>query len=377
MMRTFSALQQVDPGIDPRGVVSMIVSTTGTPAADSSRHEQFYVDALARVKAIPGIADASYINHLPIAGDMWGMAFLIEGRPVPHPGDAPSATYRVVFPGYFATMRLHILRGRDVANTDRADAPRVVIINDYMAKRHWPGEDAIGKRISLGDTSWMTIVGVVKNAVRDRWGAPPEEEMYLPFFQQPTFVAGVGTTRYMTLVARIACGNSCDAAPLANQIRNAIRAVEHGAPISAVRTMSAVVDDATASTRFNMSLLGAFAGIALTLAAVGIYAVMNYSVARRTQEIGIRMALGAHPRTVLASVVGEGVKLAAAGAGTGVVIALGLTRLMRGLLYGVTPTDGLTFAGVAVLLFGVATFAAWLPARHATRIDPARALRGS
>src|SRR5262249_12683482 len=162
----------VDPGIDPRGVLTMSVSTTGTPAADSSRHAQFYVDALARVKALPGVAAASYINHVPIIGDNWGKSFFVEGRPTPKPGEAPNATDRVVFPGYFATTRLAVLQGRDIAETDRADAPPVVVVNEFMAKTHWPGENAVGKRISLGDSAWVTIVGVVKNAVRDQWGAP-------------------------------------------------------------------------------------------------------------------------------------------------------------------------------------------------------------
>lgn len=372
MIRTFVALQRVDPGFDPRGVVTMMVSTSGTPAADSSRHAQFYVDALARVKAIPGVAAASYINHLPIAGDLWGFGFRIEGRPKPRPGDSPSAAYRVVYPGYFGTMRLPLLSGRDFTEADRAGAPPVVVINDFMAKTHWPNENAVGKRIAVGDSTWMTVVGVAKNAVLETWAAPPAEEMYLPFLQQSRYLKG----GYMTLVARAACtSDACDAAALATPIRNAIRSVERGAPISAVETMRGVVDGATADQRFYLVLLASFAAIAVALAAVGIYGVMSYAVSRRSHEIGIRIALGADPGSVLGIIVRQGMLLAMIGAGAGLIVAFGLTRLMRGILYGVTPTDVVTFAGVTVLLFLVALVASFIPARRATRIDPLAALR--
>jgi putative ABC transport system permease protein len=376
MIRTFVSLQRIDPGFDPRNVVSMIVSTVGTPASDSGRHETFYVDALARVKALPGVADASYINHLPIAGDIWGLPFHIEGRPAPKPGESPTAAYRVVFPGYFGTMRLPILRGRDISASDRLDTPPVVVINEFMARRHWPGEDAVGKRITLDDSTWVTIVGIAKNDVRQDWAAPPEEEIFLPFAQQRGYVNGSGPRGSMTLVARVACNASeCDASMLANPIRAAIRGVEARAPISAVRTMRSVVDEATAEPRFYLVLLVAFAGVAVALAAVGIYAVMSYTVARRTHEIGIRLALGAEPGSVVRQVVVQGVAVAGAGAGVGVVLALALTRLMRGILYGVTSTDATTFVAVTAMLFGIALLASVLPALRATRIDPLVALR--
>lgn len=376
MVRSFVALEHVDPGFEPRNVVSMVVSTVGTPAADSSRHAAFYIDALARVKAIPGVVDASYINHRPLDGDMWGFPFHVEGRPIPKPGASPRATYRVVFPGYFATMRIPILRGRDVAATDRSDAPPVVVINEYMARAHWPGEDAIGKRITLDDSTWVTVVGVVKNAVRGDLAEPPAEEMYFPFAQQRAYVNGTGASRAMTLVARVSCtGGDCDAARFAGPIRAAIRGVERGAPISAVTTMSALVAAATAEPRFYVALLAAFATVAMVLAAVGIYAVMSYAVSRRTHEIGIRMALGAEPSSVLRSVVRQGLALAAIGAGAGLMAAVALTRLMRGILFGVSPTDVITLASVTVLLCCVAVVASLAPALRAVRIDPLIALR--
>src|SRR3954468_15141282 len=245
-----------------------------------------------------------------------------------------------------------------------------------MARTYWPGQSAIGKRIAIGDTSWITVVGVVKNTVRESWSANAGEEMYLPFFQTGGYMKGTGPRRYMTLVARVACdGRSCDASSYAPHIRDAVRGAESHAPISAVATMDAIVDDATADARFYVVLLTTFAGVALLLAAVGIYGVMSYAVSRRTREIGIRIALGAEPGVVLRGVVGEGMTLAATGAGAGLLLSLALTRLMRGILFGVGPNDLATFAGVSGALFIVALAASVVPALRATRIDPLEALR--
>jgi len=378
MIRSFTALRAIDPGFDPRNVVTMTISTAGTKEAEPNVRAAFFAEALARIKAIPGVGSASYINHLPIAGDEWGFSFAVEGRPKPRPGDSPSATYRVVFPGYFAAMRIPLIRGRDISDADRVGAPKVVVINKYMADTYWPGQDPIGRRITLDDSTWVTVVGVAKNTVRDQWASPAQEEMFLPFFQDEGFLTDPRTQRaYLTLVARASCegANRCDAAALAGPIARAVREIDHDMPISEVQTMSKVVDDATAESRFYLLFLSAFAVIAVLLAAVGIYGVMSYTAARRTHEIGIRIALGAQPGRVLASVVGSGLRLAVAGAAAGVAGALALTRLMAGLLYGVSPTDATTFAGVTIVLLGVAGVASYLPARRATRIDPLRALR--
>jgi putative ABC transport system permease protein len=376
MMRTFAALQHVDPGFDSRNVVSMIVSTNGTPAADSSRHADFYIDVLNRIRALPNVVSASWINHRPFDGDMWGFQFRVEGRPRPKPGESPTGTYRVVFPGYFATMRIPILSGRDVATTDRADAPMVVVVNEFMAKTYWPNESAVGKRIGINDSTWATVIGVAKNDVRSQLSEPPGEELFFPFYQQPRYVKGLGASRTMTLVVRGQCNRSeCDASRLVTPVRETIRSIAHGAPISQLTTMTALVRDATAESRFYLALLTAFAVIAMTLASVGIYGVMSYSVSRRTHEIGIRIALGADAGRVVRAVVRQGLRVAAIGAGAGLVAAFALTRLMRGILYGVSPTDATTFAGVTALLFAVAALASLLPARRATCVDPLTALR--
>ena len=376
MIRTLVAMQRIDPGFDPRNVVSMIVSTAGTPAADSTRHAAFYESSLERVRGVPGVVSASYINHRPFDGDMWGFQFRVEGQPRPRPNEWPTATYRVVFPNYFATMRIPVLRGRDISGMDRADAPRVVVINEFMAKKHWPGLDPIGRRISLDDSNWVTVVGVVKNHVGESLTAPAEEEMFLPFAQQPRYVNGLGASRTMTLVARVACRRvECDASASVAAISRAIRSDERNIPISAVVSFSALARSATAESRFYLTLLTAFAAVAVLLAAVGIFGVITYAVSRRTHEIGIRIALGAEPGSVMRSIVGEGLSIVSVGAAAGLAAAIALTRLMRGILYGVSPTDAWTFAAVTALLVGVALAASLIPARRATRIDPLIALR--
>ena len=176
MIRSFLALMRVDPGFDPQNVVTMTISTTGTREADPAVRPAFFAEALDRVRAVPGVEAAAYINHLPLTGDRWGFDFSIDGRPKPRPGESPNATYRVVFPGYFRAMRIPLLLGRDVSDADRKDTPAVVVINDHMARTHWPGEDPIGKRISTYSFPSVTIIGVVKDAAIDRWGASAEDE---------------------------------------------------------------------------------------------------------------------------------------------------------------------------------------------------------
>ncbi|HEY2376712.1 MAG TPA: ABC transporter permease [Gemmatimonadaceae bacterium] len=382
-IRSFIALHNIDPGFDPRGVVTMVVSFTGSAEASPGRRVPFIEQLLARVRSLPGVDNASAINHVPIIGDNWGMPYFVEGRSVPKPGDAPTATYRVVLPGYFATMGVPILRGRDVAATDRLGMPAVVIINDFMARRLWPGDDPIGKRITLdrpsANSTWFTVVGIVKNMVRSDWAAPPEGEIFVPWLQEENFLTNMAPhVGYMTLVVRARCGAplACDAAPLVPEIRNTVWSFDRNLPVSEVRTMDAVVQMANARPRFTLVLLAVFAGVALLLAGVGIYGVMSYAVARRTHEIGIRLALGAAPGAVVRMVVREGMVVALIGAAAGVASALLLTRSMASFLYGVQPSDPLTLGAVSLVLIGAALVATYLPARQAARTDPPTALRG-
>jgi putative ABC transport system permease protein len=273
-------------------------------------------------------------------------------------------------------MHIPVLNGRDITNADTLPTPAVAVINSYMAGKYWPAEDPIGKRFTLGNPEnnpiWVTVVGVVKNTVRSQWVSPPEEEVFVPFLQNPLYIQQpTPPYAYVTLVIRA----NRDSAALAPVIRGAIRSLDKHVPISDVQTMDEVVAESTAQSRFYLVLLGIFAAVALVLAAVGIYGVMSYSVSRRTQEIGIRMSLGAETRDVLKLVVVHGMIQAISGVLVGLVGASLLTRFMQGLLYGTRPSDLPTFAAVTMLLSCVAIIACYIPARRAAKVDPMVALR--
>jgi putative ABC transport system permease protein len=377
MVRSFFALQSVDPGFNPHNLLSMVVSVAGSKEAAAGNREIFYRQLLGRVRALPGVESAAAINHLPLAGDLWGWPFTIEGRPKPRPGDEPGGVYRIATPGYFRTMKIPLLRGRDIAETDTGSAPGVVVINEKAARSYWPGDDPIGKRISFdAGTSemptWLTVIGIVKDAKESDWAARPDEEVYLAAFQNRQFLgAPESHSSYITLVVR----TTGDPAALARALKDTVWSFDRNLPISQVLTMDAVVADANSQPRFEMLLLGIFAGVALLLAAVGIYGVMSYAVSRRTHEIGIRVSLGASRANVVLLVVRQGIVLALIGSAAGMVGALGLSRLMKSLLFGVKPIDPLIFGGVTILLMIVAMAASYLPARRAMRVDPMIALR--
>jgi putative ABC transport system permease protein len=381
-IRSFAALRAIDPGFDPHGVVSAVVTLYGTAEAPAGRREAFYSTTLERVRRLPGVESASWINHLPIAGDNWGLQFIVEGRPRPEPAAMPRATFRVVYPGYFATMRLPVLRGRDFAHTDRVGAPRVVVVNELFARRYWPNEDAVGKRVAFDpmaqDPTWFTVVGVVKNDVQSDWAAPPSEEVFLPYSQEREYLGSDGGhVGYLTLVVRVSCAaaRACTAASLGPAIREAAASVNRAVPVTDIQAMDDVIAGANARPRFTLVLLATFAAVALVLAAVGIYGVISYAVSRRTHEIGVRVALGASPATVVRLIIAQGMRVVTVGVAIGLAGALVASRLMTTLVYGVRVTDPLTYAGVAALLVVVALVASYLPARRATRIDPLVAMR--
>jgi len=377
MVRSFFALQSIDPGFNPNRVLSMAVSVAGTQESEPHRRAIFYQQLVERVRALPGVEAAGGINHLPLAGDMWGWPFAIEGRAKPLPGESPSAVYRIVMPGYFETMRLPVLRGREIAATDDPSAPGVVLINETAARKYWPGENPLGKHIAFDDDktaspTWLTVIGMVRDAKQENWAEAPYPEVYLAALQNRGFLGEREShASYITLVVRTRGNPSA----LLGTIKNTVWTFDRNLAISEILTMDDVVAEANAEPRFEMALLGVFAGVALILAAVGIYGVMSYSVARRTQEIGIRISLGASRSDVLRLVARQGMVLALAGSAAGIVGALLLSRLMTKLLYGVLPTDPVTFTVVAVLLTLVALAANYLPARRATRVDPIVALR--
>jgi putative ABC transport system permease protein len=376
MIRSFLALRGVDPGFNPHNVLSMVVSVAGSKEAEPGRRAIFYRELLEKVRALPGVGSAGGINHLPLAGDMWGWPFVIEGRPKPRPGESPSAVYRIATPGYLQSMRIPVLQGRDIAATDDVNTPGVVLINEAAARTYWPKEDPIGKHVSFTNdgnpTVWLTVIGVTKDAKEGDWAVKPYPEVYLAAFQNPEYLESMASHfEYITLVVR----TTGDPGSLASTIKDTVWAIDRNLPVSEVITMDQVVDMANEQPRFEMLLLGVFAGVALVMAAVGIYGVMSYSISRRTHEIGIRVSLGASRSEILLLVLRQALILALAGSAAGVACALLLARLMTKLLYGVPPTDPLTFIGVAALLLCVALIASYIPARRAMRVDPIVALR--
>jgi putative ABC transport system permease protein len=307
------------------------------------------------------------VNYLPLYGGLGARAgFTVEGRPAPPDGEGPGTDVRVTDAGYFRAMGIPLLRGRYFTESEIAEARHVVLISDSFARQHFPGEDPIGKRIKVEmsmEPVPAEIVGVVGDVRYDNLTAEAEPTVY---FTHPEL-----TYEFMTLVIR----TSGDPAEMAPAVRRELRAIDPDQPVSDVRTMENVMADTVGRARFNTLLLGLFAGLATLLAAVGIFGVMNYSVALRTRELGLRMALGAQPRRVLLLVLKQGLLLTLLGVGIGLCGALALTRLMSSLLYGVEATDPATFGAIVLLLNVVSLVACYIPARRATRIAPLIALR--
>ncbi len=375
LLRSFVTLQGVDAGWVPDRVASLVVSVAGTSGGAPDRRLGLFVQLRDALSALPGVASVSAINHLPIAGDIWGMPFLVRGRPEPRPGDGPSATFRMVLPGYFQTVNLPLSRGRDFTDADRAGAAPVVIINQRLADLHFPGEDPIGQQVQVQSGSnppWRTIVAIARNAVQQDLREVADEEVYIPLLQDADFVAG--TTQRSSYLTFVLQTEGAPAAVLPSA-RAAVRRVAPTAPISDVHVMTDVVRSATASARFTLVVIGVFAVLALLLAAIGIYSVMSYAVSMRRREIGIRLALGATPRGIVGRIVGQSLLVTAAGGTIGLVVAVAAARAMSQLLFGVTPFDVPALAGAAAGLVAAASLASFLPARRASRIDPQVELR--
>ena len=370
MVRSMARLAAVDSGFDPHNVLTLRTVVTGPAYAEPQQRHRFYRQVLDRIAALPGVESAAGINHLPLAGDLWTFSFTVEGRPAPALADVPGAIFRVVTPGYFRTMRIPLLRGREVSEHDDSAAPPVVLVNRTLAQHFWPAEDAVGKRIRLGGpqskSPWITVIGVVKDEEQSEWGAGANGEFYFPYRQNPE-----DFQKYITVVARTAG----DPAALAGAIAKELYALDSDVLLADVATMQQVVDRAVWQPRSSTKLLAGFAALALVLAAIGIYGVISYGVSQRRQEIGIRMALGARPADVLRGVLAEGALLAGAGTVLGLAGALALTRYLQTLLYEVSATDPAVLAASSVILILIALAAAFLPARRATRVDPMIALR--
>jgi putative ABC transport system permease protein len=364
MIRSLVNLLGVNPGFNPAGVLTASINL---PAAKYPKREQqtaFYRQLDARLQAMPGVTAAGMVSVLPLTGSNQGIGLLIEGRPVSGPADVPILYFRIVNERYFQAMQIPLRRGRMFTGQDLQVAPKVLIVNETMARRYWPNQDPIGKRVGNGARDgWMPVVGVVGDVRHMSLAQEPDAEIYMPLAQNPQSAM------------KLAVRTSSDPLRFAPALSRAVLELDRDQPISRVASMEQNLADSLATKRVSTLLLGIFATVALLLAAIGIYGVISFSVTRRRHEIGVRMALGARAGDVLWRVVAQGTLLAAMGVLLGMGASLVLTRVIGSLLYGVQATDPLVFAVVPLLLLAVAAVASFVPARRAARVDPMVALR--
>jgi len=367
LLRSLSRLLVVSPGFDPANVLSMQTSVLGQRFNDNDAVRQYFAEAVKRLRTLPGVQSASAASQIPLAGNIDKYGFHAEGKIHPNPEEDPSAERYCVTPGFLETMRIPLLRGRDVSAADTEAASQVLLVGATTARRMWPGEDPIGKRVKLGgvDKPWWTVVGVVGDVRHVGLDSVPDMQMYIPHQQWP-FPDG-----QMTFVIRTAGIPSA----ISSAAQQAIHSIDSTQPISRILPLENYVGLSVQGRRFALILIGAFAAIALVLSMVGIYGVTAYSVAQRTREIGIRVALGAQRGELFGLLLRQGMLLVACGVIAGVLASLGVTRFLASLLFEVQPTDPLTFGGVVLVLVAVSAAACFIPARHAMRVDPIVALR--
>jgi putative ABC transport system permease protein len=364
MIKSFLRLQQMNIGFNPDHVLAVSVSLPSSRYPEDRQQVAFFQEALERLQSLPGIQSAGATTGLPLTLDIHGSDFRIEGHPEPEAGKEMIINTRSVSPGYFGTLGISLIKGRDFSDRDKSEAPAAAIINDELARIYFSGEDPIGKRISFDDRqSWISIVGIIGDVKQLGLDSSAKPEVYFPYLQV--------VAPEMSLVIR----TSSNPLSLAATLKSQIQMIDKDLPIDDAKTMQQLLAESSSGRRFNMLLLSVFAAVALVLAIVGIYGVMSYTVARRTHEIGIRVAVGAQPLDVFRMVIGQGMKLAIIGVACGLAGAFGLTRLMTTMLFGVEPTDPATFVSIAVLLTGVTLVACYIPARRATKVDPLVALR--
>jgi putative ABC transport system permease protein len=379
MIKSFAHLQEVDPGFEPERVLTADLSLPRAKYPNGQKVAAFHDQLLARLAALPGVVASGLSSSLPLGGTNEDTAFFIDGRPLLDPRDRPHTHPRTISPDYFRAMGIRMIEGRAFTEQDQAQALRVTIINETMARRFWPGQSALGKRVALDleamrffpdrppqldlTAGMREIVGVVRDVRHEGLETEPKPEMYVPDRQKPE--------REMNLVIRAAAGP----ASLTSAVREAVAAIDPDQPVAGIKPMSRLLTDSVAKPRFNYLLLTAFATVALILTITGVYGVMSYAVAARTREMGIRLAMGARNREVVKLVVGQGMKPVIAGVALGLAGAYALTRIMATLLFNVSATDPTIFIGMAAMLSIVAMLACYLPARKATKVDPVSALR--
>jgi putative ABC transport system permease protein len=379
LLKAFARVSAVDPGFRPEGVLSMEIALSRQAYAQPARSAAFYRDAIERLGRLPGVQAVGAVEYLPMSGLDSSSGFYVDGRSDPARADEQRTHFRSVSAGYFDAMSIAVLRGRAFTGHDDGAAERVAIVNDTMARRYWPGEDPVGRRLALDleamkffpdrppvldvQGGMRVIVGVVRDVRHGSLDAAPVPEMYIPYLQKPAIS--------MTLVMRTAA----DPASLAPLARDVIRAVDPHQPVAHVETLENLVSASVAQPRANSLLLASFAAVAVFLAVIGVYGLLAYVVAQRTTELGIRLALGGQPQDVLKMILGDGVRLLLVGIALGIPVAMGAATLLRSMLFGIAPADLPTLAGAVAVMLTAGLLASYLPARRATRVDPLQALR--
>ena len=364
LLRSFSRLTHVDPGFRADNVLAFRIALPEATYPQTYNRIAFFDRLLADLEALPDVTAAGIVQSMPLRGD-YMLVFAIQGRPQPAPGDELSANYRSASPDYFRALGIPLLRGRAFTQQDTDKSPLVAIVDDAFVRRHFPNEDPVGHRIDIGNGTdgFYEIVGVVGNVRYNGLDEKVTPTMYVPS-RQDVFSAVWVVTQ-----------TTGDPSHVAASARQVVRNIDRALPAFQMSPLADVVSDSVAQQRFSMLLLGLFAGIAMFLAAVGLYGVVGYTVSQRTQEIGVRIAMGAQRGQVLGLVVVGGMKLAVAGVLIGVAGALLLSRLIEKMLFEITPLDATSYLSTSMLLLFIAAVACYIPARRATRVDPIVALR--
>jgi predicted permease len=363
LLTSFARLQRVQPGFEPEGVFTAQV-VLPPQRYDAARLVAFFEQFYQKLATLPGSGSAALTDRVPLTGAQTPAPVAVRGRALPPMSERPIANRHLVSPGYFATLRIPIRAGRDFNERDSSRVPHVVIVNETFARRHFPGEDPIGRTLITGMGQLPSeIVGVVADVRSTGLNTPPEADYFLPALQRPE--------TFTNILVR----TNVSPAAMTPAVRDALRAVDPDLPLLRPDALSTRIAETIADRKLALVLLAAFAALALVLASLGVYSVMAYLVAFRTNEIGIRMALGASPGVVLRMVLGHGRRLTLLGIALGMVGAFLVSRLMQQALFEVDSTNPLIYLGVALMLLAVAEFASWVPARRATRIDPVIALR--
>ena len=375
LVKSFQRLQSVSPGFNAQGLLLVRLSLPQSRYSKSEDCGTFYDNLVTRVGALPSVESIGLTNVVPLSATNVRTDFTIVGRAPASPTDVPAAQNRLVSSAYFHTMGITVLKGREFAEFDTSRSQPVAVIDKAMAEQYWPAENPIGSHLKIDDGGSAAardaeIIGVVENVKNFGLDEEPTPTIYSPFSQMPEASLGFFLNR-MNLVVR----TSSEPLSLAQSVRSAVQSIDKDVPASSARSLDQFISASVAPRRFNLLLFGVFAGIALLLSVAGVYGVISYSVSQSTREIGIRMALGARPGDVLKGVLAQGMRLVVMGVSIGIVGAFALTRVISGLLYGVSATDPATFSGVSIMLAIVALGACFVPARRATKVDPMKAIR--